>query len=126
MPSDPKQLAQAYLQHMPSTSENDWAYDELSDRVFDQSNGADAWELILALVEGANEENLGIVGAGPLEDFVRIHGKSWVEPIETAARRDPKFRAALGCIWLSRGDLPPDVLDRVVVASGGAIHPLDK
>ena len=51
---------------------------------------------------------------------VRDHGAA----LEAEVRRDARFRWALGCIWLSHGSLPRDVLRRIVDASGGAIDPL--
>ena len=110
---------------MPSTDANDWAYDEVTDRLADPDNGADAWALVTALVTEAEGDALGVVAAGPLEDFVRIQGNQWIEAIEVAARRDSKFQEALGWIWLGRGDLPTPILERVVAASGGRIKPLD-
>lgn len=62
--------------------------------------------------------------AGPLEDVVIRHGVELIDRIEREAERGEHFRSALGGIWLSVDDLPRDVLERVVRASGGEIQPL--
>lgn len=82
-----------------------------------------AWELVLTLLRSAPDEELGNVAAGPLEDVVRTRAPALIDEIEAEAERDPRFKWALGCIWLGRGDMPDDILARVVQASGGAIKP---
>jgi hypothetical protein len=120
------ELANAYLQHYRTRAESDfWAFEEMLDRItYEAADVDDAWGLLLALVASARDEELGYVGAGPIEDFVRRFGALRIEQLETQARRDPRFRAALGRIWLSHDDLPPPVLERVVRASDGQIRPL--
>jgi hypothetical protein len=119
------ELARAYLKHHRTQDEADfWAFDEVADRVTYGEDPHRAWELVLALVEAAEDTNLGYVGAGPLEDLVTRFGPQLIAEIESQARRDPKFRACLGTIWLSKGNLPADILSRVVVASNGQIVPL--
>jgi hypothetical protein len=85
-----------------------------------------AWEAVLEILRRAPDDELGFHAAGPLEDVVAYRGAELVGRIEAEARRDPRFREALGRIWLSRGALPDDVLDRVVRASGGAIRPFGR
>jgi hypothetical protein len=99
------------------------AADEVSARVTYGSDPQDAWGVVLALVAAADEMTSGFVGAGPVEDFVRRFGAVSIDKIEQASRRDPKFRECLGAIWLRDGDLPPDIMARVVAASGGRIRP---
>lgn len=83
-----------------------------------------AWQLVLELLRTAPDDDLGFYAAGPLEELVRLRGAEVIDEIEAEARRDPGFRWALGCIWLSHGELPDDVLARVVRASGDEIKPL--
>ncbi|HEV3049859.1 MAG TPA: hypothetical protein VGX50_06110, partial [Longimicrobium sp.] len=85
---------------------------------------AAAWHLIRELLRRTPDDRLGVQAAGPLEELVRRRGAEIVEMIEAEVARDPRFRAALGSIWLSRGELPDPVLERVVRASGGEIRPL--
>jgi hypothetical protein len=84
----------------------------------------EAWELVRALLRRAGGDELGTHAAGALEDLVRLRGAELIGEIETEARDDARFRWALGCIWLSHGDLPTLVLERVVRASGSRIKPL--
>lgn len=83
-----------------------------------------AWHLVLELLRTASDDDLGFYAAGPLEDLVHLRGTELVDEIEAEARRDARFRWALGCIWLSYGELPDDILARVVRASGDEIKPL--
>ncbi len=84
-----------------------------------------AWALVAELLRRApDDDRLGAYAVGPLEDLVRLRGPEIVERVEAEARRDPRFRLALGGIWLAPGDMPPRVLERVVRASGGRIQPL--
>jgi hypothetical protein len=83
-----------------------------------------AWHLVLELLRTASDDDLGVYAAGPLEDLVHLRGAELVDEIEAEASRDSRFRWALGCIWLSHGELPDDVLARVVRASGDEIKPL--
>lgn len=84
---------------------------------------AHAWELTRAVLRAVPDEQLDVYAAGILEDLVRRWGPELVGQIEREAAADERFRWALGEIWLSVADLPPDALSRVVAASGGAIHP---
>lgn len=84
---------------------------------------AHAWELTRAVLRAAPDERLDVYAAGILEDLVRQWGPQLVGEIEREATSDERFKWALGEIWLSVADLPPDALSRVVAASGGAIHP---
>jgi len=120
------ELAAAYLKHHRTKADKDfWAFDEVQERVvFDAPDPEDAWSLVNALIAAADEEALGYVAAGPLENFVRRFAPEMIGRIEESSRRDPKFRAALGAIWLSHGDLPPAILERLVRASNGQIRPL--
>jgi hypothetical protein len=118
-------LVTAYLRHHRTRDRADfWAFDEVKDRVLWNPDPAAAWELVLALVRAADDDSLGYVGAGPLEDLVTAHGVSLIQEIEHEAMIDPRFQACLARVWLSEGELPPDILERVVRASGGAIEPL--
>ena len=59
-----------------------------------------AWPIILALIErSADSPALSYVGAGPLEDFLRMHGAAIGTLVADAARRDPRVREALGSVW---------------------------
>lgn len=113
-PSDDTALAEAYLRHHDTKDPQlDWAFDEVLD-IFD-SDLERAWRLTLVLIEKAsNPAALSYVAAGPLEDLLKHFGVAVIERVEEAARRDPKFRLALGDVW----GLSGDILERAQIAVG--------
>ncbi|MGH7626696.1 MAG: DUF6869 domain-containing protein [Gemmatimonadaceae bacterium] len=118
-------VIQAYLRHAalgPGDEEYFWGWEAVTDFVNSRS-AAEACELVLELLDRASEAEVGSVIAGPLEDLVCRHGTSLIGDIERRAVTDDYFRWALGGIWLSKGELPDDVLGRIVRASGDAIKP---
>jgi hypothetical protein len=84
-----------------------------------------AWLVILALVSRAEEEELGYIGAGPLENLVEEHAPAFVDRIEAAALTDTKFQEALSAIWLNSLYQQPEIVARLVAASGEAIEPFE-
>jgi hypothetical protein len=72
------------------------------------------WAAISKIVENTSDERIiGKLAAGPLEDLIENHGPSWIERIESEARRNPKFRHLLGGVWESS---TPEVWSRVEAA----------
>jgi hypothetical protein len=114
---------QAYIRHAELGSQDReyfWGWDAVNDFVH-TAPAEKAWDLVVELLRRAPDEVLGDVAAGPLEDVVRLHGSALIAWIEGEARRDERFRWALGCVWLSRGALPREVEDRIVRASDGRL-----
>jgi hypothetical protein len=117
-------LVSAYLRHATRAVErgtqdpDSWAFDEVNARVGRHGQAEDAWNVVSALVAEAQVEQLGYIGAGPVEDMIKNHGTVLFEWIEGAARRDERFQYALTRIWLNEGDLPPSILLRLQNASG--------
>jgi hypothetical protein len=52
-----------------------------------------------------------------------FRGTEVVDLVEAEAARDDRFTWALGKIWIVAKGLPPDVVERIVIASGNAIRP---
>jgi hypothetical protein len=78
-------------------------------------------ELLTLLVELAPDNDvLDVVGAGPLEDFVKAADDDRLRWIESEADRSPRFRYALGKVWLP-GE-PVRTFLRVEQAAGVALH----
>ncbi|MFN8619890.1 MAG: hypothetical protein U0869_24150 [Chloroflexota bacterium] len=50
------------------------------------------WRLILALVAAAEGPQIPYVAAGPVEDFLGLHGDAVIERVEAQASADPRFR----------------------------------
>jgi hypothetical protein len=115
------------LRHYRTRAENHaFAYDEVEARVSrEKADLEDAWALVLALIETASDDReVGYVAAGPLENVVRRFGPALIDRIEAASHQDPKFRTALGAIYLRRDELTVDIVERLVRASNGTIRPL--
>jgi len=56
-----------------------------------------AWELVLKLVDAAAGDSavLGAIGAGPLEDLIRLYPVPILERAEAEATHNPPFAEAL-------------------------------
>lgn len=121
-----------YVEALPGAAHPDEPRDEAAERTHAAVDGILrhgppelAWELVVEILRRAPDERLDAVAAGPLEDVVLRFGPALVDRIEREAERDERFRWALGCIWIVVGDLPAEVVARLVRASGGEIEPLD-
>lgn len=70
-----------------------------------------AWALLLHVIARADLEGEALCSAGAdcLENLFRNHGPRFIERIEEHARRDPKFRRALACVWAMKSPLRPRV-----------------
>ena len=124
-PNDPETVAKVYLRHHRTDNDSDfWAFEVATDYAFEDPERA--WEVLLELVRHADWEDLGYVGAGILENLCVERGAQFIDRIEAQARGDPKFLAALGNVWLDTTDATPDIIRRLVVASGGKIQPFER
>jgi hypothetical protein len=72
--------------------------------------------LLDRLVDRAPNDDLEVVGAGPLEDFVKGHNEDRLLWIEARAASSARFRQALACVWI--WSLEPQVFARVERAAG--------
>jgi hypothetical protein len=64
--------------------------------------------VLQALVdEAVSDEELGFVGAGPLEDLLAHNGHAelFVDEVERRATQQPRFRTAVSALWLGQ-DVP--------------------
>jgi hypothetical protein len=60
----------------------------------------EAWAIVVDLVDQApDDEALAFVAAGPLEELIRRHSQQCGDQILDQARRDRRFRQALGGVW---------------------------
>ena len=118
----PEEWATAWLRHDSEHDKEDfWAWDELTWTVADDPERA--WPVILELVKQGTEDQLGAVGAGPLEQLVESHAGAFIDRIEGQALADFRFQEALASIWLNQWNQDPSLISRVVAASGGQIEP---
>lgn len=77
--------------------------------------GQQALALMSALVDGAEtDDDLALVGAGPLEDLLVRHGTNLVDEVDDLARRNARFARAMNGVWWSA-----DAAGREVMAKLG-------
>lgn len=104
--------------------ESFWAWSEVNDLIHDAPEKG--WLAIQALVRHAPDNTtLGGIGAGPLEDLIRRHGADFIHPIEELARKDERFRVALGSVWLKLEGSSESLIRRYWIASGRELAVLD-
>jgi hypothetical protein len=93
-----------------------WAWDRVGDIV--REDPELAWRVTTMLVHDAPTDSvLGAVAAGPLEDFLGLHGVHFIERVETLAQRDTRFRESLQGVW--QGSMSEAVWARVQRAASG-------
>ena len=110
LPDDERTL-QSWFRHEAAF----WAYMKLGDLVTEDPETA--WSVILRVVERAGtDDQLGSLGAGPLEDLIRLHGVVFIDRIEERARHDERFRDTLRAVW--RTETPEALWARVEAARG--------
>jgi len=81
-----------------------------------------AFKRILALVSAARDKaSQELIGAGPLEDLLSIHGTLIVDRIEAEAARNPCFANCLACVWGSTR-FDPEVFKRVQRITKSKVH----
>jgi hypothetical protein len=76
------------------TDEDFWVWDYV-DAIWRRGDQAALDQLVDLADSASNDEQLGYLGAGPVEDLVRVFGESLIDDIEAAARRSPAFLRAL-------------------------------
>src|ERR1700720_952715 len=97
------ELLEGYLAHAEAVAHerkdtNFWAFNELADLMRDDPDGA--WQIIVGLVgRASDEETLGYVAAGPLEDLICQHPEAMIDRVESRAGQDARFRKAIARVW---------------------------
>ena len=96
-------------------SRHGWVW-EVVDHVCDHDPER-AVVVIRALVaEAKDDDELAVIGAGPLESLLRQQGPQAIALVEAAAAEDPRFRFALAGVWPSERNA--EVWKRWAVALG--------
>jgi hypothetical protein len=61
-----------------------------------------AWSILLELMDRARARHqLGMIAAGPLENFISAHWATWLDRVENRAASDPRLRYCLSQIYVS-------------------------
>jgi hypothetical protein len=75
-----------------------WAWEQVDQAAKD--GGPGIVDLLVALSDAApNDAALAYLGAGPVEDLVRLHGARLRGEVETASRQNQHFAAACRSVW---------------------------
>jgi hypothetical protein len=103
----------------PEVDDLRWAWDYVFWAMVDGYQGA--MQLLVDLAHGApaGDDPLCELGAGPLEDLLRLHPNSFVDQVEEAARIDPAVRRALRCVWFGP-DMTPVQIERLQRIAGAS------
>lgn len=118
-----ERLIAAYLAHAEAVTHTRpdshfWAYLLLHRMV--ERHPENAWPLVLAVIQRTSDPGvLSYVAADILEDILCIHAQGLVDRVETLARTDQHFRAALADVW-GWSRMPADVRARLDRAVGRA------
>jgi hypothetical protein len=83
--------------------EHRWAYETVTEAM--EKGGPDAIALLVALADAAPDpDEMGYLGAGPIEDLLHEHRSTDVDLLDELARKDARIRRAL------RTAILPDML----------------
>ncbi len=116
----PDEIAAAWIRHgaRPSWTEDDpdrWAAQLFveSNAVYEHGDGMTIRPILLALIEAAADDDdmIGRVGAGPLENFVS-NDPSAVRWLEQQCRHNERLRDALASAWFD-DSVSPEVAQRL-------------
>lgn len=90
---------------------NFWAYQVMGGLI----NGKPeiAWQILLEVIQKTNDEEiLGLIGAGELEDLIREHPHLVIDRIEIRAQSDIKFKKVLSNVD-GGTSIPVEILERI-------------
>jgi hypothetical protein len=92
--------------------------------VLQETDAESFWQFILEVVSrNPSAAVVGMLAAGPLEDLIAYAGESFIDRIETEARRSPEFRHALNGVWRLGDDTSDSIWARVERVRGGVCDP---
>jgi hypothetical protein len=78
-----------------------WAVDQVVDMGLDAPETL--WDFVLEVLRrNPPTEVIGILAAGPLEEFLACCGESVIAKVEAQAASDERFRSLLGGVWQNR------------------------
>src|SRR5690242_17972771 len=98
MNSDLNTLADTYLRHHATRSDDDfWAWEEVHRLIKDDPDAA--WRITLLLLDKAESDaEVGYIAAGPLEDLIDAHGHAALDRIDAVVERNQRLQLALSTV----------------------------
>jgi hypothetical protein len=117
--NDLPQVAAAWVRYQVAGSQDDWwAVEQVHDLV--EVDLATAWNVVNALCDAASLlETLCDIGAGPLEDTIKLYGIEVLGYLDSVANE--KLLEAACCVWLSDAELELQ-LDSLLRSHGRQRH----
>jgi hypothetical protein len=102
------------------TSDLECASDDVLHMPFEAPE--ETWRFIQAVIRLCEEEDvLGSLAAGPIEDLLSQHGEDFIGRLESFARDNPRFRAVLRGVW--KGSMSDDVWEELQALFGPSERP---
>jgi hypothetical protein len=103
-------LAEAWI----TKPEGDWSSDDEALYAILHSEPDRALAVIFAVMQLTdNQKVLGQLAAGPLEDFLGIHGRQYLTVFHTLALEHRRLREVLDGVW--QGAMPKDVWHQIEI-----------
>lgn len=115
--NDPSRNTRAFRKAI-ETGEHPLADIPFTEHEYIRTEPETAWRIILELTERSNDNLLGMIAAGPLEDLLNEHPDKFIQRIEEQARKSIRFRECLTGVWKS--GIPGPIWERIVIACGNA------
>lgn len=100
----------AYERHdQPDDEDPDgWAVEAVMTMVHDEPD--EAWNLMIDLSQGADTEwQFVMIGAGVLDDLLRLDPDRYMTALEESARANRKLVTAAACTWLDDESVRPRI-----------------
>lgn len=94
---------------------------ELTRLIESESDPDKALSVILGIMAlDSKDEEIDLLGAGPLEDFLNHFGPQYIDVIETLAAKNPRFKTVLKGVWQT-AEVDPEVWKRVEKICSNAV-----
>jgi hypothetical protein len=99
-PSDRVRVIESWFDWIRHGAEGaSWAWDKIGEWDRELSH-EERWSLILEMIRRAPDDDcLGFVAAGPLEDLLSEHGEQLIDRVEERAGQDDRFARTLTNVW---------------------------
>jgi len=111
---DIRELAEAYL-----TKPSVWDREDEELYAVIHADPNRALAILFAIMQLTEDQKvLGALAAGPLEDFLGVHGETYLETIRSLALEHQRLREVLDGVW--QGSMPKNVWRKIEVLKQSA------